>query len=289
MAAVQLSFTLRTSNNVKTVHLLGSWDGYHGQLPLSKDSTKRGGWKGTFRFQGLMIQQGQRYWYYYILDGYHVSHDPAHAFTTEPTTGRELNILDVPAGPTRASHRRAPPSIEIPTGRPLSFSQIKSPRPEKPYSARHLYEHPTADELAHRFSQMHMLDLDHDLDLDDDNGSSDGSRIDEDVSYRSSPPSSVGSLTSRSASSYSRSRGGRSTSPSSVSDDSPGPGTPVCTCQRYGITRKGDRIKIDCGGSRCGGAYSSASDCSSESDEDRRLSAAASARLTRRRAVVVRR
>ena len=64
MAAIQLSFTLRTSANVKTVHLLGSWDNYAGQLPLSKDSSKSGGWKGTFRFQGATLKQGQRYWYY---------------------------------------------------------------------------------------------------------------------------------------------------------------------------------------------------------------------------------
>ena len=63
MAAIQLNFTLRTSTNVKTVHLLGSWDNYAGQLPLSKDA-KPGSWQGTFRFQGSMLQQGQRYWYY---------------------------------------------------------------------------------------------------------------------------------------------------------------------------------------------------------------------------------
>src|SRR6266536_611027 len=98
MASVQLSFSLRTSPGVKTVHLLGSWDNYAGQLPLSKDKTssKSGSWKGTFKFQNTTLQPGQRYWYYYIIDGYHVSHDPAQSSTTEPTTGRVLNILDVP-------------------------------------------------------------------------------------------------------------------------------------------------------------------------------------------------
>jgi len=67
MAAIQLGFTLRTSANVKTVHLLGSWDNYSGQLPLSKDTAKAGGWKGTFRFQGATLQAGQRYWYYVCL------------------------------------------------------------------------------------------------------------------------------------------------------------------------------------------------------------------------------
>lgn len=64
MSATQLSFTLRTSANVKTAHLLGSWDNYSGQLPLSKDTLKSGGWKGTFRFSCSMLKPGQRYWYY---------------------------------------------------------------------------------------------------------------------------------------------------------------------------------------------------------------------------------
>ncbi|KFX96903.1 hypothetical protein O988_05113 [Pseudogymnoascus sp. VKM F-3808] len=78
MSAIQLSFDLRTSSTVKTVHLLGSWDNYAGQLPLAKDknSSKSGAWKGTFKFQGSLLQSGQRYWYYYIIDGYHVSHNP---------------------------------------------------------------------------------------------------------------------------------------------------------------------------------------------------------------------
>lgn len=36
-----------------------------------------------------------------------------------------------------------------------------------------------------------------------------------------------------------------------------------CTCERYGITRKGERVRLDCGGSRCGYGDDS-SDCSSE-------------------------
>lgn len=249
MAAIQLTFnTLRTSSNVKTVHLLGSWDGYKGQLPLSKDSSKKGGWKGTFRFQGATLQPGKRYWYYYIMDGYHVSHDPSQVSTKEPTTGRELNILDVPA--SSAGQRL---SIDVPKGRPLSQSQIQSPKPNRPYETRHIYDHPTADELARRFAETNISD---------------------DESLSSSPPSSAGSsLSSRS--------GSRSPSSASSLSDYSTPGTPVCTCQRYGITRKGDRIKLDCGGSRCG--YSDSSECSSESDEEYRQ------RSTRRQGIVVRR
>jgi hypothetical protein len=67
MAALQLSFSLRTSAHCKTVHLLGSWDNYTGQLPLAADKKTKGGFKGTFRFQPTTLQQGQRYWYYVRL------------------------------------------------------------------------------------------------------------------------------------------------------------------------------------------------------------------------------
>ncbi|KAF2758546.1 hypothetical protein EJ05DRAFT_475846 [Pseudovirgaria hyperparasitica] len=259
MAAIQLNFTLRTSANCKTVHLLGSWDNYNGQLPLSKDSAKAGAWKGTFRFQGSMLQQGQRYWYYYIIDGYHVSHDPAQEYTTEPTTGRQLNILDIPAGKTssqsasRSSKRHSRRvSLDIPKGRALSPSKIQSPRPMKPYETREVvqqnYSPATLEALTSRFSRATIEESseeDSDSDADSD----------------------VPSLTSRSS---------NSSSPSSVSSTSS-----CCTCERYGITRAGDRVKLDCGGARCG--FSDGSECSSEDEEYYK------AKTTRRQGIVVRR
>jgi len=171
MAAIQLNFTLRTSSKCKTVHLLGSWDNYNGQLPLSKDSSKEGGWKGTFRFQGTTLQQGKRYWYYYIIDGYHVSHDPARESMTEPTTGRKLNVLDIPASRPGAQaphvksarsqhqHRRVS-STNVVKGRALSPSQIQSPRPGKPYETRQIaterFKHPTVEELSQVRSPSHF-------------------------------------------------------------------------------------------------------------------------------------
>lgn len=74
--------------------------------------------------------------------------------------------------------------------------------------------------------------------------------------YSSSPPSSAGSsLSSRSGSSLS--------SKSSISSD--GSADSNCSCERYGITRAGDRIRIDCGGSKCG--YSDEGCGSSSEDE----------------------
>ncbi|KAI1380760.1 hypothetical protein F4677DRAFT_404571 [Hypoxylon crocopeplum] len=272
MASIQLSFSLRVSSGVKSVHLLGSWDNYAGQIPLSKDksSSKSGSWKGTFRFQGN-LEAGQRYWYYYIIDGYHVSHNPSEASTVEPTTGRELNILDVPkdksskssskshsssksssrhmSSSSREKHRsskRASLSVDIPKGRPLSTSQIVAPKPMSPHATRHILDadycdDDTIDELTARFGSTGF---------DEDDVISD---------FSSSPVSSSGSsLSYRSdSSSPSSSLSGYSTPASDCSN---------CTCERYGITRKGDRVKIDCGGSRCGFSDDESS-CSSGDEE----------------------
>jgi hypothetical protein len=272
MASVQLSFSLRVSSGVKSVHLLGSWDNYVGQLPLSKDKTssKSGSWKGTFKFQGS-LEAGQRYWYYYIIDGYHVSHNPSEASTVEPTTGRELNILDVPksskssskshssskssskhssskdSSKHRSSKRSSTLAADIPKGRPLSTSQIKAPKPVSPHATRHILDadycdEETIDELTARFGSADIEDDEFITDFSSSPVSSNGSSL----SYRSDSSSPSSSLS------------GYSTPASDCSN---------CTCERYGITRKGDRVKIDCGGSRCG--YSDdESDCSSGAEEE---------------------
>jgi hypothetical protein len=293
MATIQLSFSLRVSSGVKSVHLLGSWDNYVGQIPLSKDKTssKSGSWKGTFRFQGT-LEAGQRYWYYYIIDGYHVSHNPSEASTVEPTTGRELNILDVPKDRSskssssksshsssksssrhissssssrdkhRSSSKRSSLYVDIPKGRPLSMSQIVAPKPMSPHATRHIldadyYDDEQMEELTARFGSA---------------------GIDEDeliTDFSTSPVSSSGSsLSYRSdSSSPSSSLSGYSTPASDCSN---------CTCERYGITRKGDRVKIDCGGARCGYSDDDSS-CSSSGDEEEYVS-----RSSRRNGIVVR-
>jgi hypothetical protein len=251
MSPTQLSFSLRVSSGVKSVHLLGSWDNYAGQLPLSKDKTssKSGSWKGTFRFSSSTLQAGQRYWYYYIVDGYHVSHNPSVESCVESTTGRELNILDVPKSSSSSksasskssssssrhhkssssskSSSRSSQHVDIPKGRPLSTSQIKSPKPVAPHATRTILDYDEVDELAEQFA--HSADI------------YESSDEDSDLSYRSSPSSSMS---------------GYSTPASDCS---------TCSCERYGITRKGERVRLDCGGSRCG--YDGSS-CSSESEEE---------------------
>lgn len=262
MAAIQLNFTLRTSAGCKTVHLLGSWDNYQGQLPLSKDTKKSGGWVGCFKFQGATLKQGQRYWYYYIIDGYHVSHDPAREFTTEPTTGRKLNILDIPAKRSSASGHssskrdsRRTSTQSIPKGRGVSPSRIAAPRPQRPNETRQVintqYDKATLEALTTQLSRQNLEDSD------------DSSFIDSD------DDSDVPSLTSRST---------NSSSPSSVSS-----GSSCCTCERYGITRSGDRVKLDCGGARCGYSDDSES-CSSEDEYYNQYEA----KTTRRQGVLIR-
>jgi len=266
-------FSLRLSAGVKTVHLLGSWDNYVGQLPLSKDksSSKSGSWKGTFRFQGTTLEPGQRYWYYYIIDGYHVSHNPSEESTVEPTTGRELNILDVPSDKSSKSsksssshksssrhssskdkssskHRSSGLSVDIPKGRPLSVSQIKAPKPVSPNATRKIidagFDDASVEELSSRFASAGFYD---DEDVITDFGTADSpvSSAGSDLSYRSDSSSPNSNLS------------GYSTPASDCSS---------CTCERYGITRKGDRVRLDCGGSRCG-YEDDASSCSSEDDE----------------------
>jgi hypothetical protein len=273
MAAIQLNFTLRTSSGCKTVHLLGSWDNYAGQLPLSKDPKKSGGWLGCFKFQGNTLKQGQRYWYYYIIDGYHVSHDPAKDHTTEPTTGRKLNILDIPGktkssstaqtssrSSTTHSHERRVSTASIPKGRSLSPSKIVSPTPNRPHQTRQVintqYDKATLEALSTRFARQTISPA-----------SSATSISEDDDSYYDSDSDSVPSLTSRST---------NSSSPSSVSSRSS-----CCTCERYGITRAGDRVKLDCGGARCGYSDDS-SECSSEDEY------AYEEKTTRRQGVVIR-
>lgn len=264
--AVQLSFALRTSSNVRTVHLIGSWDNYQRQLPLSAvkdDGAKPGSWKGTFRFQGSQaLQLGSRYWYYYIIDGYHVSHDPAKEWTTEKTTGRKLNVLNVPGGPTAKpaakpmakaslsvqttnlpSTRDRRQSREVVQGRPISPGRIACPKPQKPYASRGLreadYEVSPIEELEERFASTRLSDRA--------------------ARYASSPSEMSDSSLS--------SGGAFSSDPSSAVSSSCSSVGPACRCERYGVTREGRRVKLDCGGRRCGYGDSSSSECTSSSEE----------------------
>jgi len=273
MVSTSLNFALRTTSSVKTVHLIGSWDGYQGQLPLSRDSAKKGSWKGTFRFSSKTMQAGQRYWYYYQMDGYSVSHDPSKEFTVEPTTGRKLNVLDVPmdkasssSQKTSSSSRRDGRSREIPQGRALPATEIKCPKPCRPTETQNIrkqeFNQAALEQLTAQFSQSNIA-----YDSDEESEFEEDSDADSDCSFGSVP-----SLSSSRSSGSSRSSA--CSSPSSVSSASSS-----CSCDRFGVTRSGQRIKMDCGGERCG----SPDYCSDEGEKEYRQY-----RATRRHGVVIR-
>lgn len=282
--AIQLNFNLRTASKVKTVHLVGSWDHYVNKLPLSKDSSKSGAWKGTFKFPGQTLQQGGRYWYYYIIDSYHVSHDPARDSTIEPTTGRQLNVLDIPysKAPSTTStstgkhhSSRSDPrrhsTQSVAKGRSLSPSQIKSPLPNKPYATKKItsekFTQREIDSLSRRYAAQRLAESDSSSEESDSDASS--SEDDSDGS------SNVPSLKS------SGSRSSGASSPSSISSSSS-----CCTCERYAIRRDGTRVRLDCGGKRCGYSDEDNSNCSSEESDRGHARARGNAR---RHGVVVRR
>ena len=227
---------------------------------MVKDATaKPGSWKGTFRFQGAhALKLGSRYWYYYIVDGYHVSHDPAKEHVIEKTTGRKLNVLNVPAGKTpvpsintstgdqRRVAQTAPKTPttarqQIPHGRALSPGKIAHPKPQKPYASRGLreadYDMSPIDDLEDRLGATHLSDR-----------------------YASSP-SELSESSESSGTVFSKSSGASS---SATSDSDSG----HCRCNRFGLTRDGRRVMLDCGGKRCGYASSDSSECGSSEASD---------------------
>ncbi|CAD6499426.1 BgTH12-03542 [Blumeria graminis f. sp. triticale] len=239
-----LTFSLQTKSKVKTVVLVGSWDNYVGQLPLSKDKSKAapGHWKGCFRFHAL--SPTQRSWYYYIVDGFHVTFNPAQPSTTEPITRRILNILDVPdkkapskpsapvydkssSTPSKRTSRRESLNLalDIPKGRPLSLSMIQSPKPVTPHAAKFLlevnYNPVTRDAIS---SHLDAIDK-HSYTPD----SSTPSSLTSSLSYRSD---------SRSPSSV-----------SSQSDCSSSQSVCSCCCDEYGEHEE-DSLKLNYNGAR---------------------------------------
>lgn len=245
---IQLSFSIRVSSSVKAVHLIGSWDGYVNQLPLSRDksSSKSGAWKATFRFSSSQLKAGERHWYYYILDGHNCAHNPGLPTTVEPTTGRELNILDVPAEESKKSSSSSKKSssktptltLDIPRGRPLSVSEIKAPKPVSPSQTKHILTFPEGEmeDLSVRLAR---------------------SGLSEEDEYRHYVPNDRQSPAPLSPISDSSSDDEAATF-SDLSES--------CSCERYGLTRSGQRVRIDCGGSICGFGYES--DCSIPESRD---------------------
>ncbi|RKF78868.1 GTP-binding protein EsdC [Golovinomyces cichoracearum] len=289
MASLQLTFELRAVPGSKTVHLLGSWDNYTVQLPLSKSraSSRSGNWLGTYKFQNKTLQPGKRYWYYYIVDGHQIAYNPKKSSVTEPVTKQILNILDIPFEGThqklgssrnpksdtgkyspaiicsldkktsnarRGSSRDYPGlTVDIPKGRPLSISKIKSPKPITPHLTKFILESDFSSTSIHEMtSLLSVASLE---------------------SHRSNQSKSSGSsVFSYSGSSMSsRSDNDSPGSTCSLSDSDSSCSGSQCSCELYGITRQGGREKLDCGGMRCGYTDDSSS-CSSSEDDSHSMS-----------------
>lgn len=145
------------------------------------------------------------------------------------------------------------------------MSQIKAPKPVSPNMAKHILDsdYDTLEELTTRFGSTGLDDYSYQHHVGMSPVSSTGSSS---LSYRSDGSSSPGS-----------SRSGYSTPNSDLGS---------CTCERYGITRKGERVKLDCGGRRCG--YGEESSCSSGASDGEREPRRYTKRSQRRNGIVVR-
>jgi len=292
----QLAFSIRTTASCKTVHLMGSWDGYAGQLPLSHDRSKKDAWTGTFRFNPSVIKPGQRYWYYYVIDGYQAAHDPARDSIFEPKSGRRLNILISKKGTEtssiqknttseasschHSSRQRRNGPIDLPKGRPLSPSKIVAPRPIKPeavaspsvvsrVSAESVSEHGSAT-VANLACQLEHARIrgEEPVDWDEWNGSLSGASDSEDEEIISDSDASVSqrsiSSNSSGALSLASSRSSNASTPLHAIAPRRRPPATVsrCVCNRFVRNRAGATVRVDCLGAKCGGRPEPESDCS---------------------------
>ncbi|KAK4989853.1 hypothetical protein LTR50_002900 [Elasticomyces elasticus] len=109
-----MTFLYKSPPGVRSVELLGSWDGFSKPYRMELDPRKGSSyWTGCHKFKNIIcdgeltgltqprtggLKQGGRYWYYYRLDNDNEHHDP-----TMPSTnacplmpGQIVNIIDVP-------------------------------------------------------------------------------------------------------------------------------------------------------------------------------------------------
>ena len=141
----QLSFSFTSGSKVKTVHLVGTWDGYRGQLPLT--SSGSGKWKGTFRFSEKTLKPGSRYWYYVSRRHPHSTSSRRHAqrhqltitnstskTVTNPHTTKHPAVKSSPAlaEPSTSSTSLNPPPPRYPPRTPPSPLSVNAPPPTLP-------------------------------------------------------------------------------------------------------------------------------------------------------------
>ncbi|KAJ9298972.1 hypothetical protein DTO271G3_3214 [Paecilomyces variotii] len=121
-----MTFLLRTSPDIRSVQLLGSWDNF--SKPYGMEHDKRigpGHWRGCHTFTNIIcdgsrsspsagrsggLKMGGTYWYYYILDNDEEFYNEAEPVTTSCPflPGQPVNVLNVPVilPDTQTIHKR---------------------------------------------------------------------------------------------------------------------------------------------------------------------------------------
>lgn len=218
MPYIELNFALQTPPNIRTIHLVGSWDNYSQILVLHSTGVK-GAWSRKFRFPISILKPGHRYGYYYIVDDDHINPD-------DTRTRTKLEFMDIPKDtPEPESHNSSHGSVIYGITPCISSIEIQHPQPSKSFDPNVICK----TDFAPGTNRL--------------SGGNTGS------------PLSVGNGSSCYQDSH-RSSGTSQYSDSSIStfsslqpptQENPG----KCHCERYGITRTGDRVKLDCGGISC--------------------------------------
>ncbi|EME48237.1 hypothetical protein DOTSEDRAFT_69996 [Dothistroma septosporum NZE10] len=109
-----VTFLFRTSPEVRTVELLGSWDNFHQPYRMHHDRRRGNGfYSGCFKFENIIfdgehfhwtkprsggLKQGGTYWYYYRLNYDVDAYDDRQQHTTSCPLlpGQAVNIIEVP-------------------------------------------------------------------------------------------------------------------------------------------------------------------------------------------------
>ncbi|KAI0435113.1 hypothetical protein F5Y09DRAFT_293719 [Xylaria sp. FL1042] len=104
---------IQTHPSVQSVQLLGSWDNFSIRHKMERDSRRDNGeWRGCHNYDKIIcdgdvptsserrggLKMGQRYYYYYEVDGSMETHNPSLPTTTACPflPGQTVNTLDVP-------------------------------------------------------------------------------------------------------------------------------------------------------------------------------------------------
>lgn len=150
------------------MNVVGSWDHYAAQLPLSRDLKKSGRWSGDFTFPNG--RPGKRYWYY--VSNYYLVGEGMFSDINKFTAGCKLNKLDILEVPGSSpsfldylnsssnQHNRSASEVSVPKGRPVPPSMIISRKLVHVYQFFLVGYCQRSDLEFHRYSRLscHVLE-----------------------------------------------------------------------------------------------------------------------------------